>query len=105
MLRRVRTGSKRRDEYDRLEYSLYHLAAAARYGAAYGVEALHLTDEHVETVAVSPTKMENRRGKSEDMVAGITAGHFPPARDAVRCPRCPHFFICAATPRGPLTRT
>jgi len=103
VLRRVRTGYKRSDEYDRLDYTLYHLAARARYGAAYVVEALHLTDERVEAVAVSATRMNHRRAKSEDLLAGITAGHFSPAMDAVRCPRCPHFFICAATPRGPLT--
>ena len=102
VLRRVRTGYKRSDEYDRLDYTLYHLAARARYGAAYVVEALHLTDESIETVAVSTTRMNHRRTKSEDMLAGITAGRFSPAIDAVRCPRCPHFFICAATPRGPL---
>jgi hypothetical protein len=102
VLRRVRTGSKRSDEYDRLEYTLYHLAARARFGAAYVVEALHLTDESVEAVAVSTRKMKHHRTKSEDMLAGITAGRFSPDIDAVRCPRCPHFFICAATPRGPL---
>jgi DNA helicase-2/ATP-dependent DNA helicase PcrA len=104
-LRRVRTGRKRRDEYDRLDYTLYHLAARARYGAAYVVGALHLTDESADAVDISPTKMNNRRTKSEAMLAGITAGRFPPDIDAVRCPRCPHFFICAATPRGPLTPT
>jgi DNA helicase II / ATP-dependent DNA helicase PcrA len=103
VLRRVRTGYKRSDEYDRLEYTLYHLAARARYGAAYVVGALHLTDESVETVAVSTTKMSNHRKKSEAMLADITAGRFAPDNDAVRCPRCPHFFICAATPHGPLT--
>jgi DNA helicase II / ATP-dependent DNA helicase PcrA len=103
LLRRVRTGYKRSDEYDRLEYTLYHLAARARYGAAYVVEALHLTDESVETVAVSTTKMNKHRTKSEDMLAAITAGRFSPNIDAVRCPRCPHFFTCAAMPRGPLT--
>lgn len=103
LLRRVRTGYKRSDEYDRLEYTLYHLAARAQYGAAYVVEALHLTDESVEAVAVSTTKMDKHRTKSEDMLAGITAGRFSPNIDAVRCPRCPHFFICAAMPRGPLT--
>jgi DNA helicase II / ATP-dependent DNA helicase PcrA len=105
VLRRVRTGYKRSDEYDRLDYALYHLAARARYGAAYVVEALHLTDESVEAVGVSAAKMNNRRTKSEAMLAGIAAGRFPPDIDAVRCPRCPHFFICAATPRGPLTLT
>jgi DNA helicase-2/ATP-dependent DNA helicase PcrA len=103
VLRRVRTGYKRIDEYDRLDYTLYHLAARARYGAAYVVEALHLTDESVEAVPVSTRKMHNRRAKSEEMLAGITAGHFSPNLDPVRCSRCPHFFICAATPRGPLT--
>jgi hypothetical protein len=103
VLRRVRTGHKRRDEYDRLDYTLYHLAARARYGAAYVVGALHLTDESVEAVGISTTKMNNRRTKSEAMLAGITAGRFAPDIDAVHCPRCPHFFICAATPRGPLT--
>ena len=103
VLRRVRTGYKRSDEYDRLDYALFHLAARARYGAAYVVEALHLADESVETVAVSTAKVKNRGTKSEEMLAGISAGRFPPEIDAVRCPRCPHFFICAATPRGPLT--
>jgi DNA helicase II / ATP-dependent DNA helicase PcrA len=96
---------KRSDEYVRLDYPLYHLAARARYGTAYLVGALHLTDESAEAVAVSTAKMNNRRTKSETMLAGITAGRFPPDIDAVRCPRCPHFFICAATPRGPLTLT
>jgi DNA helicase-2/ATP-dependent DNA helicase PcrA len=105
VLRRVRTGYKRSNEYDRLEYTLYHLAARAQYGAAYVVGALHLTDESVEPVAVSRTKMNKHRTKSEDMLAGITAGRFSPEIDAVRCPRCPHFFICAATPRGPLALT
>jgi DNA helicase II / ATP-dependent DNA helicase PcrA len=82
-------------------YTLYHLAARARYGAAYVVEALHLTNESVESVAVSTTKMNNHRTKSEDMLAGIAAGRFSPKIDAVRCLRCPHFF-CAAIPRGPL---
>jgi hypothetical protein len=37
------------------------------------------------------------------MLAGIAAGRFPPEINAVVCPRCPHFFICAATPTGPLS--
>ena len=40
--------------------------------------------------------------KSEEMVASIAGGEFPPEVDAVTCPRCPHFFVCAATPSGPL---
>jgi superfamily I DNA/RNA helicase len=103
VLRRVRTGYKRSDEYDHLDYTLYHLAGRAQYGDGYVVEALHLTDESVETVTISAAKIKNRRMKSEEMLAGIVAGSFLPAINAVTCPRCPHFFICAATPRGPLT--
>lgn len=103
VLRRVRTGYKRTDEYDRLDYSLYHMAAREHYRGGYQVEALHLTDEHAEPVTISESKIANRRAKSSEMLAGITAGMFPPEIDAVSCPRCPHFFICAATCRGPLS--
>lgn len=105
VVRRVRTGHKRSDEYDRLEYTLYHLAAQAQFGANVVVEALHLTDETAEAVTISTTKLGNRRTNSNAMLAGIAAGHFPADIDAVTCPRCPHFFICAATPAGPLTIT
>jgi superfamily I DNA/RNA helicase len=103
VLRRVRTGFKRVNEYDRLEYSLYHLAARDRFNSAYQIEAVHLTDESLDPVVVSDQKIENRRTKTGEMLAGIAAGSFPPDVDAVTCPRCPHFFICAATPQGPLT--
>jgi superfamily I DNA/RNA helicase len=103
VLRRVRTGYKRDTEYDELEYTLYHLAGHARYGASYSVEVLHLTDETVEPVTVTPAKIKNRKDKSEVMVAGIAGGDFPPEPDVVTCPRCPHFFVCAAVGRGPLS--
>ncbi|WP_172146561.1 ATP-dependent helicase [Pseudomonas tumuqii] len=103
VLRRVRTGYKRSDEYDRLEYTLYKLAAQARFGTAAIVQALHLTDDTAEAVTVSPTKLNNRQTKSDTMLAGIGAGRFPTEVDSVTCPRCPHFFICAAMPEGPLT--
>lgn len=105
VVRRVRTGYKRSDEYDRLEYTLYQLAAQAQFGAGVVVQALHLTDGSAEPVTLSGTKLGNRRAKSETMLAGIAAGDFPVEIDAVTCPRCPHFFICAATPGGDLDLT
>ncbi|MBK8273638.1 MAG: hypothetical protein IPK89_12345 [Sphingomonadales bacterium] len=105
VVRRVRTGYKRSDEYDRLEYTLYQLAAQAQFGAGVVVQALHLTDGTAEPVTLSGTKLGNRRAKSETMLAGIAAGDFPVEIDAVTCPRCPHFFICAATPVGDLNLT
>ena len=103
VLRRIRTGYRREKEYDELEYTLYHLAGRARYGSSYSVEAFHLTDEVFETVGLTATKIKNRQTKTEAMVADIRAGSFPPDPDAVRCPRCPHFFVCDAVGRGPLS--
>jgi DNA helicase-2/ATP-dependent DNA helicase PcrA len=102
VLRRVRTGYRRSDEYDKLAYTLFHLAGEAAFGGRYEVEAHHLTDDQLETVVISERKRETRRDTSERLVAGIASGAFAPDPDAVTCPRCPHFFICAATPAGPL---
>ena len=103
VLRRVRTGYKRSDEYDHLEYTLYQLAGQARFGAGVVVQALHLTDETAEPVSITTQKLNFRRAKSDIMLAGIASGQFPVEIDAVSCPRCPHFFICAAAPQGPLS--
>jgi len=102
ILRRVRTGQKRSDEYDKLEYTLYHLAAQTKFGDGYAVEAVHLSDGLVERVVVSPQKVSNRTEKGSEMLALLNDGWFLPEVDQVSCPRCPHFFICAATPGGPL---
>ena len=102
ILRRVRTGQKRSDEYDRLEYALYQLAGEARFGARFQVHALHLTDETFEAVEITSKKLKNRHRTGDLLVKNIAAGLFPPDIDSVRCPRCPHFFVCSATPKGKL---
>ena len=103
VLRRIRTGQKRSDEYDRLDYALYHLAGQARFGKRYAVEALHLVDDVVEVVTITSQKMANRQIKSGELLAALNAGWFSTELDQVTCPRCPHFFICAATAKGTLT--
>ena len=105
VLRRIRTGYKRRSEYDGLEYALYQLAADAQFGTDAVVEALHLTDETVqaEPVSISAAKLSARRSRCDDLLGRIVGGQFPIQPDPVTCPRCPHFFICAAMPHGPLT--
>lgn len=103
VLRRVRTGYKRSEEYDNLEYTLYLLAGEAHFGAKTIIEALHLTDGGVaETVSITPAKMKNRQGSAAGMLTDIENGAFPANVDPITCPRCPHFFICAATPKGPI---
>jgi superfamily I DNA/RNA helicase/Zn-dependent peptidase ImmA (M78 family) len=102
VLRRVRTGYRTKEEYDGLEYTLYRLAGEAHFKDGFVVEALHLTDGVMEFVEISDEKFGNRRDKTEGMLAGINAGKFPTEINPVTCPRCPHFFICPATPKGPL---
>lgn len=103
VLRRVRTGSKRSDEYDRLDYTLYELAGRAHFEGRFKIEAVHLSDETVEVVTITGTKVENRSITSDSLLSEINAGKFPPKADAISCPRCPHFFACATPPRGNLT--
>jgi hypothetical protein len=103
VLRRLRTGYRTKQEYDGLEYTLYDLAGEAHFGNGYQVEAIHLTDGVVEAVSLTRSKRDNRKDKAETMLAGIKAGEFPPNVEAVTCPRCPHFFVCPAVPKGPLT--
>ena len=91
------------DEYDGLEYTLYHLAGAAHFGRGYVVEALHLTDETMEAVQITARKLGNRHDETDTILAGIKTGTFPTKINPVTCPRCPHFFICPAAPKGPLT--
>lgn len=103
VVRRVRTGKTRVNEYDRLEYALYRFAADEQFGSRAVVEALHLTDANAESVAITARKLASRRAKSNSMLGSIAAGVFPPQPDPVTCPRCPHFFICPSVPEGALT--
>ncbi len=102
VLRKVRTGHKRSDEYDRLEYTLYLLAAQQHFGGRASVEAVHLADDVVEPVGVTAAKANTRRDRSNTMLGQIAAGRFPTNPNAVTCPRCPHFFVCDAVSTGAL---
>jgi len=105
LVRQVRTGRKRKDEYERLEYILLHMASKDSLGSGYRLDAVHLSDESIGVVVPPTAKVEaNRRETVNEMVSSIFAGDFPPAPDAFTCPRCPHFFICAATPQGALKK-
>lgn len=101
-VRRVRTGYCRSDEYSKLEYALYLLAAETEFGPNVRVEALHLTDNQCEDVPMTPRVRANREKTCGTLVGQIASGQFPPDVDAVSCPRCPHFFICASAPDGDL---
>ena len=101
LLRRIRTGKLANDEEDEWIYTLYHVAAAERYGLGqYEVEAVHLTGSTRTRIAPSAKKMKNRMEKAGAAAASIHAGVFPPQPDPFSCPRCPHFFYCPSLPDG-----
>jgi hypothetical protein len=101
LLRRIRTGKAASEEEDEWIYTLYHEAAAERYGRGnFEVEAIHLTGNTRMRIAPTTKKMKNRMDKAGAAAANIRAGAFPPAPDAFGCPRCPHFFYCPALPEG-----
>ena len=101
VVRKVRTGKRGKTEFGKLEYSLYQRAATQHFGSRAVVEAVHPSDSGVEDVPMpKTTKAGNNDAKVEEILAGIAAGLFPPDPDSFRCPRCPHFFICASAPEG-----
>ena len=91
------------DEFNQLEYTLYHLAGQEIYGATTKVEAVHLAEGKTSGAVFTPVKVKNRREKAEDFLTGITAGAFPPKPNDRTCPTCPHYFVCGAVPQGPLS--
>lgn len=106
VVRRIRSGHRGEKEFEKLEYFLYQKAAVERFGARTVIEAIHLTDnEAVDVPPLSRTQVTNRVKKTEILIDGINGGAFDPLPDAFTCPRCPHFFICAATPEGDLDVT
>ena len=100
-LYKVHPGYKRKDEYDRLDYTLYQLAGQEYFGTDAVVRALHLADGISDDVPPRPLK--NHQRKIDGLLSEIAKGQFPPKINEVTCPRCPHFFVCDATPRGLLT--
>ncbi len=103
VVRKVRTGKRGKTEFGKLEYSLYQRAAAQNFGPRAVVEAVHPSDSGVEDVPAPKAKKAGDNDTAvERILAGIAAGLFPPDPNAFSCPRCPHFFICASAPRGPL---
>lgn len=103
VVRKIATGKRSKSEFAKLEYALYQRAAAQHFGPSAVVEAVHPSDSGVEDVPLpKKTKAGNNDTKVEEILASIASGHFPPDTDAFSCPRCPHFFICASTPNGPL---
>lgn len=99
-IRRIKTGKKGSDEFDRIEYTLLVEAAERHFGLGTRVEVVHLAGETQEVIQVSDRKKNTRLDKARSVMGSIAQGHFPAKPDNRTCPRCPSFFICGKVPPG-----
>ncbi|GAB1078754.1 MAG: UvrD-helicase domain-containing protein [Shewanella algae] len=99
-IRRIKTGKKGSDEFDRIEYSLLVEAAKRQFGSSVHVEVVHLAGETQETVIVSDRKKDARLNIARSAMSSIIGGQFPAKEEGRTCPRCPNFFICGKVPDG-----
>ncbi|WP_439834579.1 UvrD-helicase domain-containing protein [Aeromonas caviae] len=99
-IRRIKTGKKGSDEFDRIEYSLLVEATERHFGLGSRVEVVHLAGETQEAVTVSDRKKATRLDKAQSAMGSIARGDFPAKPDNRTCPRCPNFFICGKVPSG-----
>jgi superfamily I DNA/RNA helicase/Zn-dependent peptidase ImmA (M78 family) len=103
ILRRMRTGHRRSDEEDDLGAAAFVLAARQAFPDAL-VQLVHLADQEVFPISLTPRQLENRRKKLDNFLSDIRAGHFPIDPSPRTCPGCPAFFICACSPDGTLRK-
>jgi UvrD-like helicase C-terminal domain/PD-(D/E)XK nuclease superfamily len=102
-LRRVRTGHMRSKENDDVGTAAFVLAAQQNFPDAV-VDSLYLSDQKVDSISISKTKLQTRQKKLGDFLNHIRLGHFATNPSAHTCPGCPAFFICGPTPTGTLQK-
>ncbi|MEM7583352.1 MAG: ATP-dependent helicase [Acidobacteriota bacterium] len=104
LLRILRTGRRGSFRADDTLYGLFEAGARLRYGLdGFDLEVLHLTDRRRTVVNMSLQKVYSRVDKSQQQLADLRAGKFPPRPEANTCPRCPYFFVCPTVPAGSLS--
>lgn len=103
LVRRIKTGKQRSNEFDDIEFTIFHLAVTQAYGSQAGVEVVYLTSETKAPMTITARKVAARSEKMQKIIAQIQAGDFPLEEDARVCPRCPSFFVCGSLPAGGLS--
>jgi hypothetical protein len=104
-IRKIRTGHcpKSRDDIEDVEAAALILAAKEAFPDAI-VEIVFLSDQKIEPLTLTKTKLENRKVKLDKALADIRLGKFPPAPSIRSCPGCPAFFVCGPVPAGVLQK-
>lgn len=104
LVRRIKTGKQRSNEFDDIEFTIFHLAVTQAYGSQAVVEVVYLTSETKTPMTITARKVATRSEKMQKIVRQIQAGDFPLQEDARVCPRCPSFFVCGSLPSGSLRK-
>jgi hypothetical protein len=102
-VRRVRTGHLRSTESDDVAAAMFQLAAHQAFPGAV-VEFVHLSDQKVRPLKLTPLVLGRRKEKLGAFLRDIRAGRFPAKPSAFSCPGCPAFFICGGAPDGILQK-
>jgi hypothetical protein len=102
-LRTIRTKHQPSAEEDDVGSAAFLLAAQKAFPGAI-VELVYLSDQTVQPLTLSPRKLQNRHDKLTGFLNDIRSGHFPADGGGRRCPGCPAFFVCGATPSGILAK-
>lgn len=103
-VRRVRTGHLRSTESDDVAAAMFQLAAHQAFPGAV-VEFVHLSDQKVRPLKLTPLVLGRRKEKLGTFLTDIRAGRFPAKPSVFSCPGCPAFFICGAAPDGILQKS
>lgn len=104
MFRRVQTGHHRSAESKDVGAAAFMLAVRQAFPGAVA-ELVHLSDQAIRPLTLTPKVLENNRGKLARYLAAIRTGAFPAEASARICPGCPAFFICGPTPSGVLRKS
>lgn len=102
-VRRVRTGHLRSTESDDVAAATFQLAAHQAFPGAI-VEFVHLSDQKVRPLKLTPLVLGRRKEKLGVFLGDIRAGRFPAKASTFSCPGCPAFFICGEAPAGILQK-
>jgi DNA helicase II / ATP-dependent DNA helicase PcrA len=100
VIRYVLTKRIPKKEHEALDATMHHLAGRHAYGKSYAIEVVSLTTAERRTLEMTNKKLTSESEKCEQMLADMRRCDFSASPDALRCPRCPHFFICDASPGG-----
>jgi hypothetical protein len=98
VLRRLRTGRPPKDLDHRPLHAIMLQAGRETLGSSATFEVHYLTTN--ETVSIPMDRVMAKRTETiRGALASMAAGRFPAEpENKDDCPRCPHYFICAAAP-------